>query len=249
MSIDPIAFTIGPLSVTWYGILIASAVLIGMFLALREAKRQGIDPDTFLNILVVCLPLAFVGARVYYVVFNWGYYSENLAEIPATWHGGLAIHGGLLFAFIGGYFMFKKYRLSFWQGADIAAPSVVLGQAIGRWGNLINQEAYGYPVDPEKIPWAMYIDGAYRHPTFLYESLWNVAVFAFLLWLRRKRGLKNGDVFLCYVLLYSVGRFMIEGLRTDSLMLTPSLRVAQVVSFLAVATATALLYLRHKQNS
>ncbi|HHY05541.1 MAG TPA: prolipoprotein diacylglyceryl transferase, partial [Clostridia bacterium] len=143
--------------------------------------------------------------------------------------------------------LLKKYRINFWQAADIAAPSIILGQALGRWGNFFNQEAYGYEVDPEVLPWAMYIDGAYRHPTFLYESLWNLGVFFFLLWLKGRKGLPRGDVFLAYVVLYSVGRFFIEGLRTDSLMLTANLRAAQVVSALAIGIGLILIVYRHKK--
>lgn len=249
MNIDPVAFSVGPFQVHWYGILIATAILLGTYLALREAERQGWDPDRFLNILIVAIPAAFIGARLYYVVFNWEYYRQYPLEIPATWHGGLAIHGGLIGALLAAYIMVRFYRFNFWQGVDIAAPSIVLGQAIGRWGNFFNQEAYGYPVDPARIPWAMYIDGAYRHPTFLYESLWDLGVFLFLLWFRRKAGLKRGDVFLPYALLYSVGRFVVEGFRTDSLMLTPTLRAAQVVSLAVILVAGFLLYLRHRKTA
>lgn len=246
MNIDPIAFSLGPIEVRWYGILIAGAVLTGTVIAMRETEKQGLNPDTFLNIIIVSLPSAIIGARLYYVIFNWEYFSRNLAEIPATWHGGLAIHGGLIGALLAAYLMIKKYDLNFWQIGDIAAPSIILGQAIGRWGNFFNQEAYGYEADPARIPWAMYIDGAYRHPTFLYESLWNIGVFIFLIWLKRRRGLKYGDVFLMYGILYSVGRFIVEGFRTDSLMLTPTLRAAQVVSALIVAGSAGILYYRHK---
>lgn len=244
MNIDPIAFSVGPFSVRWYGILIASAIVIGTFLALREAERKGLDPDLFLNVIIFCVPAAFIGARIYYVIFNWGYYSRYPAEIPVTWHGGLAIHGGLIGAILVGYFITRKYTMNIWQALDIVAPSIILGQAIGRWGNFFNQEAYGYQVDPSEIPWAMYIDGAYRHPTFLYESLWNLSVFFFLLWFRRKKNLKLGDVFLSYAMLYSIGRFFVEGFRTDSLMLTPTLRAAQVLSILVVVVSAGLLYYR-----
>ena len=244
---DPIAFQIGPWPIYWYGILLALAVSIGAILVLREAERQGINTDHVLNIILIVVPFAFLGARLYYVVFNWSYYSRYPSEILAIWHGGLAIHGGLIGGFLVAFFLLKKYRINFWQAADIAAPSIILGQALGRWGNFFNQEAYGYEVDPEVLPWAMYIDGAYRHPTFLYESLWNLGVFFFLLWLKGRKGLPRGDVFLAYVVLYSVGRFFIEGLRTDSLMLTANLRAAQVVSALAIGIGLILIVYRHKK--
>lgn len=245
---DPIAFSIGPITVYWYGILIGLAILLGANIALREAEKQGINTEHFFNLILVILPAAFIGARLYYVIFNWDYYSHNPWEIPATWHGGLAIHGGIIGGILGGLLLLRRYHLNFWHVADVVAPSLVLGQAIGRWGNFFNQEAYGYEVDPAELPWAMYIDGAYRHPTFLYESLWDLLIFAFLIWLRRCKGLRWGDVALSYVVLYSLGRFFIEGFRTDSLMLLGSLRVAQVVSVLGIIGGLSLLYYRHRQG-
>ncbi|NLT94506.1 MAG: prolipoprotein diacylglyceryl transferase [Clostridia bacterium] len=255
--IDPIAFQlgpvkigpleVGPISVRWYGILIATAILIGTIIALREVQRQRVDEDKFMNILIAAIPAAFIGARLYYVIFRWDYYSKNLAEIPAVWHGGLAIHGGIIGALLVGGLMIRYYNMNFWQLADIAAPSMILGQAIGRWGNYFNQEAYGYEVDPEQIPWAMWIDGAYRHPTFLYESLWNLLVFIFLLWLRRQRFIRQGEVFLYYIMAYSIGRFVIEGFRTDSLMLGP-LRAAQVVSIVFILIGVIFIWYRRRKE-
>ncbi|KJS19755.1 MAG: diacylglyceryl transferase [Clostridiaceae bacterium BRH_c20a] len=245
--IDPIAFEIGPISVRWYGILMSTAILAGTFLALREIQRQGINEDKFMNILIAAIPAGFIGARLYYVLFRWDYYSKYPAEIPAVWQGGLAIHGAIIGAFLVGALMVRYYNMNFWQLADIVAPSLIIGQAIGRWGNFINQEAYGYEVDPEKVPWAMWIDGAYRHPTFLYESLWNLMVFFLLLWLRRQHFIKRGEVFLGYLMTYSVGRFIVEGFRTDSLMLGP-LRAAQVLSIVLILAAGALLWYRRKKD-
>ena len=240
---DPIAFQIGPIAVRWYGILMSSALAIGTLLAYREAVRQKLDPDQIINLVIIAAPLAFIGARAYYVIFRWSYYSTNPSEIPAIWHGGLAIHGALIAGVLAGYFFVKWQKLKFWQIADIVAPSIILGQAIGRWGNFFNQEAYGYPTD---LPWAMYIDGAYRHPTFLYESLWDLGVFLFLLWYRRRKGIKHGEVFLIYAILYSAGRFIVEAFRTDSLMLG-SLRAAQVISVIIIMAAVGLIYYRRKK--
>lgn len=254
--VDPIAFEIGPIeigpieigliSVRWYGILIATAILIGTIIALREVRRQRINEDKFMNILIAAIPAAFIGARLYYVLFRWDYYSQYPAEIPAVWHGGLAIHGGIIGALLVGGLMIRYYNMNFWQLTDIVAPSLILGQAIGRWGNFFNQEAYGYEVDPEQVPWAMWIDGAYRHPTFLYESIWNVLIFIFLLWLRRQHFIRRGEVFLTYLMTYSVGRFIVEGFRTDSLMLGP-LRAAQFISILLILGAAIFMWYRRKK--
>lgn len=236
MEINPIAFQIGPLEVRWYGLLMSISVALGAFLALKEAERQKINGDHVLNLVILVAPLGWIGARIYHVLFEWDYYSQNLIEIPMIWLGGLAIHGGLIAGVITGWIYTRINKLRFWQFADIFAPSIILGQAIGRWGNYFNQEAYGYATD---LPWAMYIAGAYRHPTFLYESAWNLGVFLFLLWLRRRPNLWNGSIFLSYISLYSVGRFWIEFFRTDSFMLG-SYRVPQLVSVLMIIVAFAV---------
>lgn len=243
-TIDPIAFHLGPLKVHWYGIILATAMLVGTILAARDAQRRGVDPDHLYNLALIMIPGAIICARIYYVFFNWQYYSVNPWEIPAIWHGGLAIHGGILGGLLVGYLYARHYKLEFWLLADIVAPSLVLGQAIGRWGNYVNQEAYGTPTD---LPWAMYIAGEYRHPTFLYESIWNLGVFLFLLWQRKKnQRLKTGDLFLIYLILYSLGRVWVESFRTDSLMLGP-LKMAQLISLFFIGLGAVLLYLRHKK--
>jgi phosphatidylglycerol:prolipoprotein diacylglycerol transferase len=237
MNIDPIAFNLGPFSVRWYGLLIATALLLGTYLASREVERQGIDLDQFLNILLVSVPFAIFGARLYYVVLRWDYYSQQPLQSLKIWEGGLSIHGAVITGLLVGYQMTRHYSLSFLQLADIVSPSLILGQAIGRWGNFFNQEAFGYPTD---LPWAMYIAGEYRHPTFLYESIWNILIFAILLHLRSKDKLQTGDIFLTYLAGYSIGRFFIEGFRTDSLMFG-SYRAAQLVS---IATVICVLLYR-----
>lgn len=223
--IDPVAIQIGPLSIHWYGIIMGLAALIGLYLAMREAEKHDIDRDTILDLMLWALPCAIIGARIYYVIFEWDYYFSHPEDIIAVWKGGLAIHGGLLAAILVGYIFVRKRGISFLQMADIVAPSIILGQAIGRWGNFVNQEAHGGPVDrsfleglflPEWIIEQMNIHGVYYHPTFLYESLWNLAGFGLLLLLRSWNP-KRGEIFFTYLIWYSFGRFLIEGLRTDSL--------------------------------
>ncbi|GAB6158366.1 prolipoprotein diacylglyceryl transferase [Desulfotomaculum varum] len=242
LEISPYVLVWGPISIRWYGLLMMVAVLLGTWLALREARRRGIKEDDIIDLVLIGAPVSWLGARLYYVIMEWDYYSRNLWEIPQLWHGGLAIHGGLLTAILFGYIFCRIRGLRFWRIADIVAPSFPLGQAIGRWGNFFNQEAYGYPTD---LPWAMYIAGAYRHPTFLYESLWNLLVFVILMVRRRQQA--EGQLFMLYLGLYSLGRFFIEGFRTDSLMLGP-LRAAQVLSILLMAVAIiGYVYLGRRQ--
>lgn len=249
-----IAFQIGPLAIRWYGILIATGVLLGTTLAHREAIRRRENPDKVLNAIVMTVLFGLLGGRLYYVLFNWDYYGANPGKIFAVWEGGLAIHGGLIVGALTAILYCRYAQQSMPVTLDIMAPGVAIGQAIGRWGNFFNQEAFGVPTD---LPWRLYIDPAHRptwlssfeyfHPTFLYESLWNFLVFA-ILWfgLRKRLQGKPGALTLCYLGLYSVGRFFVEGLRIDSLMLG-SLRAAQVASVLLVAGSVlglALLWRR-----
>lgn len=250
--IDPVAFSIFGYEIMWYGILIASGIIIAVFLSMREAKRLGENEDDILDMLIWVLPAAIIGARAYYVIFEWNYYKNNPADILAIRNGGLAIHGGVIAAFLVGYIYVKKKNLKFLKLADIVAPGLVLAQAIGRWGNFVNQEAYGGPVSeayiskfPGFIKNQMFIDGQYYHPTFLYESVWNVLVFAFLMFYRRKFKKADGEIIALYAIGYSVGRVFIEGMRTDSLMLGP-IRVAQLVSLVLIVLGAILLYTRRK---
>lgn len=250
--IDPVAFELGPLTVRWYGIIMACAFLTGITLAYFRAAAAGIDPNHILNMITFIIPAAIIGARIYYVAFEWENYAGDLYEMVAIWHGGLAIHGGIIAGTIVGLLYVRAQRLPTWQIADILAPSLILGQAIGRWGNFINQEAHGGPVSerfishfPEFIEKQMYINGQYYHPAFLYESLWDLLVF-FILVLRWPRKKFTGEIALLYLVLYSIGRFFIEGIRTDSLMLGP-FKVAQLVSVLLVVAGTAALVWGYKK--
>ncbi|MFL0267617.1 prolipoprotein diacylglyceryl transferase [Candidatus Clostridium radicumherbarum] len=236
---NPVAFNLFGLPIRWYGILIALGMIIGILLTSYTCKVKKISYDNMMDIVLLALPSAIVGARLYYVLFNLGYYGKNPSEIIDIRQGGLAIHGGVIFAVLAAYIYTRKKKIPFLKYADAAAPSIIIAQALGRWGNFFNQEAHGGEVSasfikhfPLFIQKGMFIDGAYYHPTFLYESIWDVLVFIILIYFIRKVK-TDGLLFFAYVGLYSIGRFFIEGLRTDSLMLGP-LRVAQLVSLTGV---------------
>jgi phosphatidylglycerol:prolipoprotein diacylglycerol transferase len=247
------------LPIRWYGLLIASSVLIGASLSAYLAKRRGLNPDLINDLAIWLVVGAIPAARLYYVAFQWNHpivladgrqcsYAQCPLEILKIWHGGIAIHGALIGGIIAALIFARLNRVSFWQLADLVAPSLILGQAIGRWGNFFNSEAFGAPTD---LLWKLYIPPAQRppgytqfeyfHPTFLYESLWNLGVFIFLMALffrslRPNSPIRPGTLFLTYLAAYSAGRFWIEGLRMDSLMLGP-LRMAQVISLVGIAIA------------
>lgn len=245
---NPIAFELGPISVHWYGIIIGLGAMMGLYLATQECKKRGISPDILVDLVLFALPIAIISARIYYVLFEWSYYKNHLIEVPAIWNGGIAIHGGLIGAVLTAIIFTRKRKISFWKLADITAPSILLGQAIGRWGNFMNQEAHGGPVSraflenlhlPTFIINQMNINGTYYHPTFLYESLWSIVGVVLLISLR-KINLRRGEMFLTYLIWYSIGRFFIEGMRTDSLMLTSHLRIAQVISIVIIVGSISL---------
>ncbi|MBD2578106.1 prolipoprotein diacylglyceryl transferase [Oscillatoria sp. FACHB-1406] len=246
----PIISQFGPLVLRWYSLLIVSAIIIGMTLSQYLAKRRRINPELVADLALWLVVAAIPCARLYYVLFEWKNYVGRPEEIIAIWHGGIAIHGAMIGATLAALIFARLNKVSFWQLADLVAPSAILGQAIGRWGNFFNSEAFG---DPTNLPWKLYIPPAnrppsfqqfeYFHPTFLYESLWNLTVFAGLLYLffwglRHPGRLKVGTIMLTYLVAYSCGRFWIEGLRTDSLMLGP-LKMAQVISLVAIALGLA----------
>ncbi|BAY29172.1 prolipoprotein diacylglyceryl transferase [Nostoc carneum NIES-2107] len=246
----PILWRIGPITIRWYGLLIATAVLIGVSLSQYLAKRRNVNPDLLSDLSIWLVIGAIPAARLYYVLFQWPEYAQHPDRIIAIWQGGIAIHGAILGGLVAALIFAKLKQVSFWQLADLVAPSLILGQAIGRWGNFFNSEAFG---DPTNLPWKLYIppdrrppeliNFEYFHPTFLYESLWDLMVFALLLALffrslQGKPRLKIGTLFLSYLAAYSLGRLWIEGFRTDSLMLGP-LRMAQVVSLIGIIVGLA----------
>ncbi|MBT2732764.1 prolipoprotein diacylglyceryl transferase [Carnobacterium sp. ISL-102] len=248
--IDPIAFSFGPLEIYWYGVIIALSIFSAIFLSIREAEKRGIAGDHVVDMALWALPIAFIGARLYYVLFELGYYLENPDQIVAIWNGGIAIYGGLIAGGLTVYWYTKKKSIPIWLMLDILAPNVLLAQAIGRWGNFMNQEAHGGEVTksfleklflPEFIINQMEINGVYYHPTFLYESLWSLTGFIVISVLRNKNHLlRQGEVVLSYVLWYSFGRFFIEGLRTDSLWIFDLIRVSQALSVVLFAAAIYL---------
>lgn len=242
LRLDPIAFSLGALQVHWYGIILGMGALIGLLLAVREGKRFGISSDFFMDLLLLGVPSAIIGARAYFVLFKWDYYKNHPGEIIQIWNGGIAIYGALIGAVICGFFYTRHKGYNFWRIVDICAPGLIAGQIIGRWGNFINQEAYGGPVDesflrgtlglPSWIVNQMNVEGTFHHPTFLYESLWNVAGIILLFILRRQRFLRAGELFFSYLIWYSLGRFFIEGLRTDSLAFKGPDSLASLVDWL-----------------
>ncbi|HLO12111.1 MAG TPA: prolipoprotein diacylglyceryl transferase [Pseudoneobacillus sp.] len=254
--LNPLAIDLGPIQVHWYGVIIVSGLVLALWLAMQEAERRHLQKEIFADLMLWAIPIAIISARIYYVAFEWSYYSHHLSQIPRIWEGGIAIHGALIGSVLTTYFFTKARAVSFWKLVDIAAPSIILGQAIGRWGNFMNQEAHGGEVTraflenlhlPKFIINQMYINGTYYHPTFLYESIWNILGFILLMSLR-KVNLRRGELFLSYVIWYSIGRFFVEGLRTDSLMLTEHLRIAQTISIFLIVLAISLILFRRKMG-
>ncbi len=243
-NMNPVAFEIFGISVRWYGILIATAILVGTKIATARSAKKGIDENQIIDLLLVAIPFAIIGARLYYVAFEWDNYAGNFMKIINIRSGGLAIHGGVLGAVLSGYIYTRFKKIDALKVLDLCAPSLILGQAIGRWGNYINGEAHGGPTD---LPWAITVDGVKVHPTFLYESLWNFMVFWVLLWIDKKYKKFDGQIFLLYGILYSIARFFIEGMRTDSLMFF-NLRIAQIVSLAIILIFTVIYIVAIRKN-
>ncbi len=233
---NPVAFEIFGISVRWYGIIMASAMLIGLALAIYRARPYGYKDDDIVDLAIWVLPSAVIGARLYYVIFEFERYGGDIFRMINVREGGLAIHGGVIGGVLAGYIYTRVKKLNTWELADLLMPSLILGQAIGRWGNFMNGEAHGGPTD---LPWAIHVDGVAVHPTFLYESIWNLMVFVVLLKFTKKKKF-DGEIVCLYMVLYSVGRFFIEGLRTDSLMIGP-LRTAQLISLLLIVNGLLII--------
>lgn len=257
--INRVAFDLLGVPIYWYALIIVLGIIIAMWLSSREAVRVGMKAEDVTDFMLWGLPLSIIGARLYYILFDLPQYIENPIQIFNIRSGGLAIYGGLIAGGITLYFYTKYHFIDVWTFLDIAAPSVLLAQAIGRWGNFMNHEAFGPDTTrsfleslylPNFIIDNMYIDGIYRQPTFLYESVWSLIGVIILLLLRKKTYLlKKGEIALIYLIWYSFGRFFIEGMRTDSLYLLDTIRVSQLLSAVLFIGAIVLFIWRRKKGN
>ena len=243
-------FGIQGLNITWYGVIIASGMLLGILLASTRAKRRGWKSDLVLDFILLAIPLAVIGARLYYVAFEWEQYAQNLIKVFAINEGGLAIYGAVIGGFLAAFLFSRAAKFPFLKLIDLVIPSLILGQAIGRWGNFINQEAFGALVTNPQLqffPLAVYIQslGEWHQATFFYESFCNSILLVVTLLIARK-GVKDGTLLATYFIGYGTIRAIIEGLRTDSLYLFGNIRVSQVLSAVLVLVGIAMLILIKK---
>lgn len=258
LAINPNALDLGFLTIRWYAVIIMAGAMLASYLAQRQANQKGLSKDYIYDLLFYLLPIGILGARIYYVVFKWEDYQSQLHKIFYIWEGGLAIYGGLIAGLGCIYWYARKHNVSFLATLDMITPGVLLAQAIGRWGNFVNQEAYGDVVSrtfleqlhlPNFMIEQMFIEGQYYHPTFLYESIASfIGVIVLMLIRHYYKGLRLGDLSLFYVIWYGIERFFVEGMRSDSLWLGP-LRVSQALSLVLVVVSVILyVYNRKKQT-
>ena len=245
LELNRVAFSLFGMDFYWYGLLIAIGFICAITYATRKAKTVGLNADAMTDVVFGATIIGVIGARLYYVAFNWEYYSEDLTRIFDTRRGGLAIYGGIIFGFLAGWLLGKWKKVRFLPLADVASGGFLIAQSIGRWGNFFNEEAHGIPTD---LPWAQIIDGVGYHPTFLYESIWCFGLFWLLSWIDKYHRKFNGQIICLYGILYSVERFFVEGLRTDSLMIGP-LRQAQVISLTLIAGCAVLYYILNRKHN
>lgn len=248
---DNILIDLGFIKIYWYSFMICVGAVIGAILAVREGKRQNIPKELIINYFFYLMIFGIIGARIYFVIFKFSNYQDNLLNIFRVWEGGLAIHGGVIAGLLFTWYYTKKHKINFFKMTDIVVVSLILGQAIGRWGNFFNQEAFGPETSPEQLK-NMHIpgfvidnmlikeDGLYHQPTFFYESVWCLAGFLYMLVIRTYKKLKVSNLTSFYMIWYGIGRFYIESLRTDSLEIL-NLKTAQLVSLLSIAFGIVLL--------
>lgn len=242
-TLNRVACTVLGKDIYWYGIIICAGFILAALYVSSRTKEFGITSDNLMDCLIICVPLGIICARIYYVVFEWSYYAEHPSEIIAIWKGGIAIYGGIIGTLIGLFVYSRVKKLSFASLCDLAAFGLLIGQCIGRWGNFVNGEAHG---GPTSLPWGMTIDGGSMvHPTFFYESLWNLIGFILLHFYSKKRKFK-GEMALLYVAWYGAGRAWIEGLRTDSLYIGP-VRVSQLLAAISCIAAIAVLVRQYRR--
>ncbi|MCK4739745.1 MAG: prolipoprotein diacylglyceryl transferase [Deltaproteobacteria bacterium] len=253
----PILISFGPIEIRYYGLMYVVAIIVGSYLLKSEVKRKGISlsEDESMNLLLWVMLGGIIGARLYYVAFNLEFYIDNIKEIPAVWHGGLAIHGGIIGGIFSGWVFVRKHSVPFWYASDACAPVLILGQTFGRFGNFMNGDAHGVPTD---LPWGIVFPpesiagrefpGIATHPVMLYEMALNFLIFSLLWFVLRKRNFKSGFIFATYFVLYSFGRFIVESFRADSLMMW-GFRTAQVISIaLIIITLAIIIYKKLWQN-
>ncbi len=244
--INRVAFTLFGREVYWYGLIIVLGLVLGTLIGLKNAKKIGLSADTIYDFLLWAIPACVIGARIYYVATSWSDYKDNPISVLYVWEGGIAIYGAIIAAIITLLIFCKTKKIPPYDMLDCCCVGLILGQAVGRWGNFVNCEAYGTVTN---LPWRMSIEEAGRilevHPTFLYESLWNFIGFALLLFLFHRKRTFPGKVFWTYLLWYGIGRFFIEGLRTDSLYVG-DFRISQIVALLSVI-ASIIILLRLKK--
>lgn len=253
---NPLLIQIGNFKIYWYSVMILLGVLLGCYIVIKEAKKYNISKEKISDMLFYTVLLGIIGARLYYVIFNLDYYINNPIDIIKVWEGGLAIHGGIIVGVIYLIYYTKKNNLDTLLVTDICVPGLLIGQAIGRWGNFFNSEAHG-PVTtlehlknlhiPNFIIKGMNIDGIYYIPTFFYESLWCIIGLIIILLCRRIKKIRISQITGFYLIWYGIGRYIIESLRTDSLMLN-TLKQAQIISLLMIIIGIVLLIFSIKKE-
>ncbi len=240
---NPVAFNVFGLDIMWYGIVIAAAMVLAVIITYRRAPIHNISSEKTLDFVLICIPMGVIGARLYYVIFDWSYYAGDFYKMINIRGGGLAIHGGLILGFLTAFILCRFWNIRPMNLLDLVAPAIAIAQSIGRWGNYFNSEAHGGPTN---LPWAILVDGQTVHPTFLYESIWCFLLFIILIIVDNRRKFE-GQTFLLYGILYSIERFFVEGLRTDSLMIGP-FKQAQLLSA-AVFVLFLIIYIIGRRKS